>query len=87
MRAYLTEFFEVMEKLKEINLEINNEMLVILLLYSLPESFQNFRCAIETRDELPDSDTLRMKILEEIKSRRSSENNEEQNAMYVKRTT
>lgn len=63
MRTHITEFFEAVARLKEIGLVVNEEVLTILLLYSLPESFGNFRCAIETRDELPDPEILRMKIL------------------------
>ncbi|KMQ84418.1 retrovirus-related pol polyprotein from transposon tnt 1-94 [Lasius niger] len=85
VRTHLMEFFEAVAKLKEIGLIVNEEVLTILLLYSLPESFGNFRCAIETRDELPDPETLRVKILEEYESRRASDNNVEQNVMYAKR--
>lgn len=84
MRPHLTEFFEAVAKLKEIGLEINEEVLTILLLYSLPDSFENFRCAIETRDELPKPEILRVKILEEFQSRKSTESGAETSAMYVK---
>ena len=32
--------------------EINEDVLAIQLLYSLPGSYKYFRCAIESRDEL-----------------------------------
>lgn len=85
VRTHLTEFFEAVAKLKEIGLIVNEEVLAILLLYSLPESFGNFRCAIETRDELPDPEILRVKILEEYESRKASDNNAEQNIMYARK--
>lgn len=86
MRTHLTEFFEAIAKLKEIGLIINEEVLAILLLYSLPESFGTFCCAMETRDELPDSETLRVKILEEYESKRVRDSNTEQNVMYARRS-
>ncbi|CAK9833162.1 Retrovirus-related Pol polyprotein from transposon TNT 1-94 [Anthophora retusa] len=36
---------------------------------ALPASFENFRCAIESRDELPDAESLKVKILEEYDAR------------------
>lgn len=78
-------FFEAVARLKEIGLIVNKKVLAILLLYSLPESFENFRCAIETRDELLDSETLRVQILEEYESRKANNNNVEQNVMYAKK--
>ena len=81
-REHLAKFFDAVSKLKEIGIEIGNDLLAILLLYSLPESFSTFRCAMETRDELPAPDILRVKILEEEESRSSKER--DQNALYVK---
>ncbi|GBM10490.1 hypothetical protein AVEN_109295-1 [Araneus ventricosus] len=40
-----------------------------MLLYSLPANFETFRVAIESRDELPKLDTLRIKIIDEWQSR------------------
>lgn len=56
--------------------------MAILLLYSLPESFGNFCCAIETRDELPEPEIFRVKILKEYESRKASDN-AEQNVTYA----
>lgn len=44
---------------------MGNDLLAIVLLYSLPNSYDNFRCAIESRDELPTPENLRIKILVE----------------------
>ena len=49
---------------------IPDDLLAILLLYSLPANFENFRCAIKSRDELPSPDTLRIKVKEEYDARR-----------------
>ncbi|EFN70396.1 hypothetical protein EAG_00232, partial [Camponotus floridanus] len=46
------------------------ELQSIMLLHSLPESFENFRCAIESRDELPTPENLKIKILDENTTRR-----------------
>ncbi|KAL7288303.1 hypothetical protein TKK_0017640 [Trichogramma kaykai] len=39
-----------------------------MLLQSLPASYENFRCAIESRDILPDLEILKIKVLEEYRS-------------------
>jgi len=64
-------FFDTIDKLNKMEVEINADLLTIMLLYSLPPSFDNFRCAIESRDELPNPDTLRIKIIEEYDTRRN----------------
>ncbi|CAF4883094.1 unnamed protein product [Pieris macdunnoughi] len=70
MREYLLSFFEAKEKLLDMDININNDLASIILLYSLPPSYENFRCAMETRDSLPDPNSLKVKILEEDASRR-----------------
>lgn len=81
---YLNNFFETVDKLKEMNLEINEDLLTIIMLYSLPEKFENFRIAIETRDDLPKPEVLRIKILEEYEAREERENKQiEGNVLYV----
>lgn len=52
---------------------INQDQLTIMLLYSLPYSFENFRCAIETRDTLPTAEDLKIKIIEESDARNSKQ--------------
>ncbi|CAA9998103.1 unnamed protein product, partial [Nesidiocoris tenuis] len=41
-----------------------------MLLNSLPDSYENFKCAIETRDDFPSVDQLKIKILEQSDSRK-----------------
>ena len=67
VRQHLGRFFNAVDKLGKMNLERNGDLLSIMLLYSLPASYENFRCAIETRDELPTNEVLKIKILEETK--------------------
>lgn len=85
VREHLNEFFDAVAKLKEIGVSIGDELLAILLLYSLPDSYETFRCALETRDELPKPEILRVKILEESESRKSKEDKDQCNALYVKK--
>jgi hypothetical protein len=46
-------------------LKIVDDLVTILLLYSIPDSYENFRIAIESRDELPKPETLKIKLTEE----------------------
>jgi len=56
--------------------EIKSNLISILLLYSLSDTFENFRCAIETRDSLPSLEELKIKIVAEYQARQEkSENN------------
>ncbi|KMQ92279.1 retrovirus-related pol polyprotein from transposon tnt 1-94 [Lasius niger] len=72
------------DKLSEMDLVINPDQLAIMMLYSLPSSFENFRVAIESRDELPDPETLRTKIVEEFDARKNTAtSNQSQDAMFV----
>lgn len=68
-------FFDTVDKLRAMSVEIHQDLLTIMLLYSLPPFFENFRCAIETRDSLPHSDTLRIKIIEEYEARKPDADN------------
>ena len=73
VRQHLDRFFNAVDKLGEMNLEINGVHPSIVLLNSLPASYENFRCAIETRDELPPTEVLKIKIVEEIDARQNKE--------------
>ena len=67
------------------NIEINQDLLCIVLLYSLPGSYENFRCAIESTDELPSPDSLKVKIIEGCDARRQMHKPETQGAMAANR--
>lgn len=83
-RAYLNKFFETVDKLEQMEIPIHKDLLSILLLYSLPDSFENFRCAIESRDELPEPENLKVKILEESEARiQKKSNSDTSNAMMA----
>lgn len=69
IRDYMSKFFDTVSKLEAMNVGINKDLLAIVLLYSLPESYENIKCAIELSDQLPNLDTLKVKILEENDAR------------------
>lgn len=83
-REHVRKFFDAKEKLGEMDVEVNPNLLSILLFYSLPTSFENFRCAIESRDTLPAPEDLRTKIIEESDARKN-ETGAVQNAMFAKK--
>lgn len=83
VREHLRKFFDAVDKLAEMEVEINADLLAILLLYSLPSAFDNFRCAIEPRDELPSPETLRVKIIEESDARKHDAQGDISNAMVA----
>jgi len=82
---HLRMFFNVIDKLAEMDVDINHDLLTIMLLYSLPPSFESFRCAIELRDELPTPEALRVKIIEQDDARRNDARSGTANAMIVKK--
>ena len=72
VREHLREFCDTVDKHGDMEIAINPNLLAILLLYSLPANFEMFRCAIESRDELPTPEILRIKIIEESDARKNS---------------
>ena len=86
LKKHLGEFFDTVKKLKEINLVVIDELLAILLLYSLPDSFSMLRTAMESQDELPSTEILKIKIIENYEGRKSRDVNTDQGALYVKKT-
>lgn len=87
IHEHLSRFFDTVDKLGEMEIQINPDLLTIMLLYSLPPSYENFRCAIESRDELPSAETLKIKIIEENDARKGDERSNTSNAMFIKRRT
>lgn len=84
IREHLDRFFDAVDKLDNMDVEINCDLLAILLLHSLPEKYENFRCAIESRDELPSPEILRVKIMEESDSRKGEQSSAAQGALWIK---
>jgi len=50
VRDYLANFFQTTDRLREMDINIPQDLIAIMLMNSLPPSFENFRCAIESRD-------------------------------------
>lgn len=65
MSEHIDLFTEYVEKLSELEISIQDEVLSIILLCSLPSSYESFVVAIESRDSLPIFEALKSKILEE----------------------
>ena len=63
VREHINKFFDAVDKLAMMEVEINADLLSIILLYALPSRYENFRCAIESRDNLPNVENLKI-ILE-----------------------
>lgn len=57
--------FNISEKLTGLKIVISDDSLTILLLSSVPNTFDNFRCAVEARDDFPTSESLKIKLLNE----------------------
>lgn len=64
MAEHVRKFYDLKDRLNEADLVMNEELLVMVLLNSLPPSYDNFRRAIELRDNLPKLEQLRIKLLE-----------------------
>ena len=59
-------------------------MITIFLLYSIPDSYENFRVAIESCDKLPDPEGLKIKLFDEENSRVNTRGkDEEAGALYA----
>lgn len=83
MHSHLANFLDVVGKLEDLDLKINPELTTILMLYSVPENYEPFRVAIETREKLPTPEELKIKLLEEFQSRKRSAEEASTTAMFV----
>ncbi|XP_026673862.1 uncharacterized protein LOC113464999, partial [Ceratina calcarata] len=69
MAEHLNKYFDTVDKLKDLQVNIDGNLLTVLLLHSIPNTYENFRCAIKVRDNLPTPEMLKIKLLEEANSR------------------
>lgn len=83
MVDHLNNFFNTVDKLNEMNIVVPDDLLSILLLYSIPSNFENFLCAIEARDKLPVPELLKIKQLEKADTRKGRITGNSQGAFYV----
>lgn len=82
VREHIENFFDIIDKLSDMDTKMDNDVLSVMLLRSLPDSFENFRCAVQSRDALPHLETLRIKIVEEFDARKAK-GKDCQNAMIA----
>lgn len=61
MNAYINNFTNKAEQLIETGIKIPDYLLSIMLLFSLPDDFENFSIAIESRDEISNMNSLKAK--------------------------
>lgn len=83
MFQHLNIFFEIADKLREMKVEIADDLLSFLLLYGVPETFKIFWCAIEWRYELLKPESLKIKILEEWELRKGKTAQDSQNTFFI----
>lgn len=82
-RQRLDKFSSAVEQLAGMKIDIPNDMLVVLILKGLPSSYENFRCAMRSKDDLPTTEVLIGKIMDENKSRRVNDLTVDNNALYA----
>lgn len=70
VQQYICNFASVVEKLAETGITLQEELYVIMLLASLPKSYENLVVALEARDDLPKLSTLKIKLSEEGERRK-----------------
>ena len=73
-KEFLDSFFERRDKLVLCDLKIPSEVYSTVLTLALPPSYDGLVCAMESRDELPPPDDIRLKVLNQAKSRQIRRN-------------
>ena len=61
-REHTRKFHTIVNRLAEMEVDIHPDLLSTILLRCLPKSYENFRCAMISRDELPTPEILRKKF-------------------------
>ncbi|XP_037929183.1 uncharacterized protein LOC119684159 [Teleopsis dalmanni] len=81
---FINSFVDVIDKLAQVDITLNEELKVTMLFSSLPVKYENFVVAIETRDSLRTFDVIKVKLLEEGARREQRDESEsQQQALYV----
>ncbi|KFD64702.1 hypothetical protein M514_23160 [Trichuris suis] len=87
IKDHLMNFFNCVDKLKEMGSVIDDDLLSIMMLLMLPPNYDSFRQAMETRDDLPRPDALKIKILESAESRKLTvERSDGSDALLIERS-
>lgn len=82
MSCFLNDFSNAVDKLAEVGIELQDELIVIILLSSLSKDYEQFVVAMETRDSLPLFQILKVKLMEEAE--RKSQNTARENNAVTK---
>jgi len=75
MMQYISNFQNKVNLLEDTGIEIPEELKTIMLLNGLPDTFENFCIAIESRDQIPGIDFIKGKLIEE-EARRGNDDNQ-----------
>ncbi|GBP76836.1 hypothetical protein EVAR_49125_1 [Eumeta japonica] len=67
LKDHVNKFSKIVGRLTAMDIGVNQDLLSIMLSYSLPDSYEGYRCAIESRDEQFNVEALRVKIFEKSK--------------------
>ena len=85
VRDHLSTYMGIVAKLKTMEVDINGELLSVILVQSLRASFDNFQCAIKSRDKLPGAEKLIVKIIDKSESRKKHSSAAESGAMFARK--
>lgn len=84
MCTHLADFFDVVRKLEDMELDIDKKLISILLLYSISDCYEPFRVAIETRIGFSNRKPLKIKnTIEEYESRMHRSDGGATSAMFM----
>ena len=87
MQEYINKMSMISNQLKTIGATLTDEDMATQLLFSLPESYDNLVIALESRDEIPTAQQVRVRLLqEEVRCKELSENKSDDTAaaLYTK---
>lgn len=85
MSQYINNFQDKVNLLEDAEIEIPPELQSIMLLSSLPEDYENFCVAIESRDQIPTVDFIKGKLIEEEARRQGQDTKEDGTSALVTR--
>lgn len=80
MNSHIKNFSNLIDKLREIHVYIHDDIITVMLLRSIPNSYEDFRVAIESAEIFPSFEVLKTKLLQEELKRR--QNQEYENNTY-----
>lgn len=74
---------DAMDKSGDMEIAINPDLLTVLLLYSPSGSFENCRCAIVSRDNVPTPESVSKQIIKEYNARKNNPRGETSDATFL----